>query len=302
MSDNEFSLFPVVEVIPPSSPERVAECTDCARRLIIKIIQNEKIEGAKKGFGPGILKLLHQEILAYYPGWAGKFRLDDDVRVGGRKMISANHLEDHAYKFETWLESEVDKLRMPENREDIHGALRVATAAHYAVVGELHPFDDGNGRVARILMNGILMMNTKEGHYYNYYIFPIPMLRDQVDEEMIRKTLEQGKEPKLHPYLQALRDVDRTGVLNPFEVYIAGKWTRSIADFLTDLETKYKKGPKDHNWKRNLNNVAAIDIVDKFIERRRRLFAFIEMNRRGEYPLDKVPDFYALKHLALNKA
>lgn len=300
MNDTEISLLSA-EVIPPPSSERVAACIDCGRRLMIRIIKNEKIEGTKRELGPGILKSLHREILNYYPGWAGKFRLDNDVNIVGREITSVDRLEDSVYQFETWLQNETDNLQKPENREDLYGALRVAAAAHYAVVGELHPFDDGNGRLARVLMNGILMLNTKEGLYYNYYIFPVPMLRNQVDEKIIRKTLEQGKEPKLAPYLKALRDVDNTWVLNPFEVYIAGKWTESISNFLTDLETKYKKTPKDNNWKYNLNN-AAIDVVNKFIERKRRLFAFIEMNRKGQYPLDKVPDFYALKYLAVDKA
>lgn len=299
MNSGEF--FPsLVEVISRPSPEEVAKCIDCARKYMIKVIQNEKIEGRKRKFGPGILQALHQEALGYYPGWAGKFRVNDDIRFGGRKPVPAKDLADYVYKFETWLEEEVSNLQKLENYEDLYAALRLAAAAHYAVVGELHPFEDGNGRVARILMNGILMLNANEGRFYNYYIFPVPLTRNQVKEEEIQKMLAQGKEPKVSPYLKALRTVDNTWTLNPFEVYIAGKWIDSIDEFLNRLEKRYKKTQNDKNWKRYLNNEER-KLVDKFSERRLRLFAFIEANRKGEYPLDKVPDFYAFKHLAINK-
>ncbi|MDO8571003.1 MAG: Fic family protein [Candidatus Daviesbacteria bacterium] len=301
MIDNSEIFLPATEVIPPPLTKQIAHCIECARRHVVKIIQHKKIGGEKKGLGPGILQSLHREVLDYYPGWAGKFRVSDDVRVGDRKPVLTKDLEDHVYKFETWLEEEIKNLEKPENHEDLYGALRVASAAHYAVVGDLHPFDDGNGRVARVLMNGILMLNTNEGRFYNYYIFPVPLLRETIKEEEIQKILDSGKEPKMSLYLKALTEVNNTWTLNPFEVYIAGKWIESINQFLGSLEHYYKKSPKDKHWKSYLN-IAATKYVDKLMERRSRLTSFIEDNRKGKYPIDKVPDFYASKYIVPEKS
>ena len=296
------SLASAVEKIPPPSLQTVATGRDRAQGYMLHLIRNEKVNGVKRKIGPGILKALHRETLFYYPGWAGHYRVDDRTRIGGvegRRLVKAEDLEKKGHLFECWLEREVDLLR--EEPENLYGALRVAAAAHYGVVGELHPFDDGNGRVARTLANGILMMNTREGFFHGFYIIPVPLLRDSIDIDNIVKLLVEGREPKLAPYLQSLVDVDKSWKLNPFEIYLASKWIDSINELLIGLEGKYKKTKGDKNWKQRLNDTER-DLVDKIMERRRRLFAFIEANRSGNYPADPVPDFFALQHMRVDKA
>lgn len=300
-SENEINLLlPAVEQLPEPSVQTVGMGRDRAQSYILHLIRNEKINGEKKKIGLGILKALHRQVLFFFPGWAGQYRANDDIRVGGkeRKLVKARDLDDKVYLFESWLEREVDQLR--EKPENLYGALKTAAAAHYCITGELHPFDEGNGRVARTLVNGLLMMNTREGLFHGFYILPVPLLRDQIDVSKLEKMLLQGREPKLSPYLQALEEVGETWQLNPLEVYFASRWIDSIAGFLDGLERKYRKTKGDKAWKQRLNDMER-KLVDKVIERRRRLFEFIEDNRAGRYPADPVPDFFAARHLSASR-
>lgn len=295
--DSEFHFFS--ETIPEPSSKTVALGVDRARRYMTRLIGNEKIKGQKKTFGPGILCGLHKETLFYYPKWAGQFRIDDETRVGGRRVALADELKDKVYLFERWLEREVDQLR--QDPEDLTGAIRVAAAAHYGVTAELHPFDDGNGRVARMLMNGILMLNTKEGLFYNFYILPVPLLREHINEKEIHRLLEEGKEPRLSGYLRALESVGESWKLNPLEVYIAQKWADSLSNLLSGLEKKYKTSHHSKDWEHSLNDLEK-DLVNKFRERQSRLLVFIDDNKRGKYPEDEVPDFFEERLLVGSRA
>lgn len=294
MPSEEFP-FLFSETLPEPSPKTVATGTDRARRYMTRLINNEKIGGQKKTFGPGILCALHREILFYYPEWAGQFRVDDETRVGGRRVALADELKDKVYLFERWLEEEVDQLR--QDPENLTGAIRVAAAAHYGVTAELHPFDDGNGRVARTLMNGILVLNTKEALLYDIYILPVPILREPIDEQEIRHRLIRGQEVKLTGYLKALGDVNKSHRLNPLEVYVAQKWVDSLSNLLDKLQAKYQKSPRDKNWERRLGR-SDKDLISKFRERQSRLLIFIDDNGYGRYPVDEVPNFFGLRLLA----
>lgn len=276
-----------VQEYPLPSQKTIAMGVDRARAFVTHIVKNEKVKGDKKDIGVGILKELHSKVLFYYPGWAGQFRVDDDTRVGGVIPVEASKLKDKVYLFERWLGDQVSHMR--EDPEDLYGALRIAAAAHVITVAELHPFDDGNGRVARVLMNGILMSETREARFYNKFIVPVPLLRDRIDEEQIGRALVEGREPKLIPYLQALTDVDKTWTLNPFEVHIATKWIESMAGFLSDVRpaggrTRYQK------WHKSLSD-ADRKIIEKMEERSARLAQFIAENESGKYPRDPVPDY-----------
>lgn len=264
------------------------------------LLKNEKIKGEKLAFGPGLLKKLHQQVLFYTPGWAGRYRVNDDTRLGlGIKPTPAGTLDVAVYKFEMWLEQEVNKLRA--NPEDLGGALHLAAAAHYILVAILHPFEGGNGRLARVLTNGILMLNTREALSYNTYILPIPNVREHIDEQKLRQDLESGREPKLTAYLQALETVNLSRpdpfarILNPFEVYLAGRWITSINRFYEGVQNKYGR-----NWRRRLKDADA-DLVNEILSRATRLANFattkMSINKSGNYiHPDLVPDFIDSKY------
>jgi Fic family protein len=93
-----------------------------------------------------------------------------------------------------------------ENFNCVHPVV-LATIAHYNMV-RIHPFDDGNGRGSRILMNFLLLR-----HWF------VPVIVQFEDRE---------------EYYQALRDADR-GEMHQFIGFIAKtlRWTLETA--LRDL-------------------------------------------------------------------
>ena len=97
-----------------------------------------------------------------------------------------------------WIHAEINRLP----------PIMVAAVAHYNMV-RIHPFDDGNGRGARILMNMILL---QKGY------FPAIIRR-----EAKRK------------YLEALEAADH-GDLSPFILFIAGQLIETEQNVLQDLK------------------------------------------------------------------
>lgn len=55
-----------------------------------------------------------------------------------------------------WLNNHISPPKRKRQKYDLHPLL-IATAFHWQFI-QIHPFGDGNGRMARILMNMILMM------------------------------------------------------------------------------------------------------------------------------------------------
>lgn len=72
------------------------------------------------------------------------------VRISGANVILPNHVKvpKKMAKMADWMESEM---------LDLHPVM-AAAEAHYQLV-TIHPFTDGNGRTARLLMNLILLQN-----------------------------------------------------------------------------------------------------------------------------------------------
>ncbi|TAE12079.1 MAG: Fic family protein, partial [Bacteroidetes bacterium] len=102
----------------------------------------------------------------------------------------------------TWYETQTTK-------KELH-PLSIAIGFHYEFV-KIHPFDDGNGRMARLLMNFILMK-------YGYPPAIIPT--------------EQRKD-----YIDALREADETDNLEPFAIYVGKCLIHSL-----DLMLKVARG------------------------------------------------------------
>ncbi len=94
----------------------------------------------------------------------------------------------------------IDWQRAEEEKKELHPIL-LAVGFHYRFV-RIHPFDDGNGRMARLLMNFILMK----------YGFPPAVI-----------LTEHRKE-----YIEALREIDQNENLEPFAIYIAKSIKRAL--------------------------------------------------------------------------
>ena len=95
------------------------------------------------------IKNIHKRVLGFVdPFGAGEFRTNQ-VYVGRHIPPHPNDVEIYMEQFEEWLNSAETISLHP---------VEYAAIAHYKLV-YIHPFVDGNGRTARLLMNFILMKN-----------------------------------------------------------------------------------------------------------------------------------------------
>ena len=131
------------------------------------------------------IKNIHKHVLGYSnPQHAGKFRTDH-VKVGTYTPPDYNEIEELMNEFENWLNS---------NKSLNLYSIEYAATAHYKLV-EIHPFVDGNGRTARILMNFIL---TKHG-------LPAIPIKSH-DSLKYYDHLTTANEGNLRPFIQFVAD------------------------------------------------------------------------------------------------
>ena len=115
---------------------------------------------------------------------AGRYR-NLDVRAAGTEHIYPAHflVQELMEKFLVWMGSEEAKLLHP---------IELATEVHYRFVS-IHPFNDGNGRTARLLMNLALLRqgfpiavidNKKRVEYIESLVYAQDN-EDQVDKLLI---------------------------------------------------------------------------------------------------------------------
>jgi Fic family protein len=172
----------------------------------------------------------------------------------------------------TWYEAETEK-------KELH-PLAIAVGFHYRFV-RIHPFDDGNGRMARLLMNFILMK-------YGYPPAIIPT--------------EQRKD-----YIDALREADETDNLEPFAIYVGKCLIHSL-----DLMLKVARGesieePDDFSKKIALLQ-ASLEVKDevkisksnqKILDLIKNTFSTNVQNKIVEIKIEKLAVLFLKKELKL---
>ncbi|VDN02542.1 unnamed protein product [Thelazia callipaeda] len=133
---------------------------------------------------------IHHRVLGFVdPDAAGVFR-KTQVYVGSFTPVSADLVPREMDEMVKWLNSEDSLLLDPVER---------AAIAHYKLVS-IHPFIDGNGRTARLLMNLILMQSG-----FPPVIIPVEDRADYYDG------LSAGNRGDLRPFIRFIaRQTDAT--------------------------------------------------------------------------------------------
>ena len=137
------------------------------------------------------IKDIHQIILTGIDDpWAGKYRRTE-VFVKGTdvEFPSPPEVPYLMAEFTQWL----------EGRQEEH-PVRVAADAHFKVVS-IHPFIDGNGRTARLLMNLVLISNS----------YPMAVIRNEDRTEYLQAVNKGQKENNLRSFYKIIElAVDRS--------------------------------------------------------------------------------------------
>lgn len=117
----------------------------------------------------------------------------------------------HRYVDPVQVESEMEKLfQWVENHIDSEHPIITASNAHYHMT-RIHPFDDGNGRGSRILMNLILIKK----------FYPPAIIKTEKRKE----------------YLEALKEADKN-LLEPFIEFIAKSLISTQKMILEELQAR----------------------------------------------------------------
>lgn len=259
---------------------KYAEGGKRAMAFMKKVVEyHGKISHGQYKFDDRLLEEINRLVLYYaHPDAKGHLRdiNDTNTRVDGIRVVPGWELPTRFFLFGKWLSVNIDHIG--SHPEDLLAALRVAAAAHYGLTGpELHPFVDGNGRTARILVNGILMSGTKELRDHGKPLPPVSNLRNYV----VRR------EGHLDPYISALRKVRKDNATNPLEEYMAKVWVRNLAARLSLIKQEVKRPTR-----------ADLDLISKFEWRKSTLEECIRLSNQGKIPPHPIPDYFTLNPIS----
>src|SRR3989344_1236409 len=278
-------VSPKIQIDQGEEKRLVLFCGQRASSFIKDVVSGKTVDGKKYRFDAEFVMEIHDRV-SLAPGVKGLLRQTDSTTVGGEPVIGS--YEQLLFKmslFGRWLQEQIGELK--ENPEDLLLVIKIAAAAHYGLVQrQFHPFDNGNGRTARALMNAILMSQSYELTAHGLAIPPIPIVRTDKDEGH---------------YIRCLRAVDKTRVLNPLMSFIAQKWLESLEERMQKIKTQIKK-PK----------TKADQLLFAKLESRQQLLRdFLKtdfnngeskQNGNGNYKVYPVPDYFALKYIKVSNA
>ncbi|TKC08543.1 Fic family protein [Pedobacter frigoris] len=111
------------------------------------------------------IKKLHKELMKSFVQWSdgihpnpGSYKIMDNrtYRSNGKEHIYLNP-EDVLVAMAKLIDETNEALKSINIKSLTHHPLTIATNFHYQFLNIIHPFGDGNGRLARIFMNLILL-------------------------------------------------------------------------------------------------------------------------------------------------
>lgn len=153
----------------------------------------------------GDIRTLHRMAMNRIIATAGKYRDHDELAVHGAGFTPPlfYDIPKHMKELVHLINNNADELRPIEH----------AAQVHYDFAW-IHPFEDGNGRIARLLMNLLLVRND--------YPFAV---------------IKQVEKPK---YLRTLKEMDIEGNFEPFLIFVARSVEQTLDTYLAALESKRK--------------------------------------------------------------
>ena len=149
------------------------------------------------------IKTLHKIAMDRIIATAGSYRKHDDLAIRGAGFTPTPFYEIPKHMKEL--------VRLINNNPDELRPIEHAAQVHYDFVW-IHPFEDGNGRIARLLMNLLLVRN--------YYPFTVI------------KNVDRKK------YLRTLKEMDLQGNFESFLIFIARSVEQTLDTYLASLESK----------------------------------------------------------------
>jgi Fic family protein len=168
---------------------------------------------------------------------AGRYR-SVPVRISGSMVVLPNHMK----VARLMAEFVTNTLQ----RADKYHPIALATLAHYELV-TIHPFADGNGRTARLLMNLILMQNgyppaiiskrQRERYISSLEQAQLGGSRDTFDQ-LIAKAVERS----LDIYLKAVRNEDLPPAVNKRTLLKIGELAKLTSQTVPTLRFWTSKG------------------------------------------------------------
>lgn len=161
----------------------------------LRDIENRAASGWTPILESDILRVHGMVLADIDPTWAGRFR-DGRVLIAGTPFVPPG-----SQKFAQLIPA----LLAAANRTRVHPVLR-ATEIHYNLVA-VHPFNDGNGRTSRLMMNDLLLRSG----------YPCAII-------------EVGERAE---YLQALAQAD-SGRCEPIARFVANCLARTMQRILGD--------------------------------------------------------------------
>ncbi|OGC16838.1 cell filamentation protein Fic, partial [candidate division WOR-1 bacterium RIFOXYA12_FULL_36_13] len=207
-----------------------------------------------------LIRSLHQLVVHdTEKEWAGKYR-DGNVIIGG-----ADHTPPDALQISGKMKDVIDWVR--KNQKKIH-PIELAALLHHKIV-HIHPFFDGNGRTARLVMNILIMqrgyplaivLKNDRKKYYR-----VLSRADKGDYLPLVRFIAQNVERSLNIYLKAITPFSEKNEKDELLSRISVK-TGISAKYLNLLARKgkleaYKQG---RNW------LTTKEAVDRYFENRER--------------------------------
>lgn len=162
------------------------------------------------------IKAIHKMILTgINEEWAGRYR-ETEVFIRGFNvdLPQPQEVPHMMMKFAQWLQGTQEH------------AVRVATETHYKFV-TIHPFIDGNGRTARLLMNLVLLIHG----------FPMAIIRNEERTQYLNALNTAQTKGNLQPFYTIVE----TAVERMLDAYINAAQGKPVLSGLTSTTLKTNK-------------------------------------------------------------